>query len=102
MCLSGNICRIAQLPFGQVVGWLGRGTLGAMTGKERALAALCGQPHDRPAVIPIVGQAGAALIAALNGGPRPMPDLEDAAETMEVCFAAELSAKEGRAVRLPL
>lgn len=32
-----------------------------MTGKERALAALHGQPHDRPPVIPIVGQAGAAL-----------------------------------------
>jgi hypothetical protein len=31
-----------------------------------------------------------------------MPDLEDAAETMEICFAAEVSAKEGRAVRLPL
>lgn len=32
-----------------------------MTGKERALAALRGQPQDRPPVIPIVGQAGAAF-----------------------------------------
>ncbi|GMU24470.1 MAG: hypothetical protein AMXMBFR13_45440 [Phycisphaerae bacterium] len=33
----------------------------AMTGRERALAALRGLPHDRPPVIPIVGQAGATL-----------------------------------------
>jgi MtaA/CmuA family methyltransferase len=32
-----------------------------MTGKERALAALRGKPHDRPPVIPIVGQTGAIL-----------------------------------------
>jgi MtaA/CmuA family methyltransferase len=32
-----------------------------MTGKQRALAALRGEPHDRPPVIPIVGQAGAPL-----------------------------------------
>ncbi len=32
-----------------------------MTGKQRALAALRGEPHDRPPVIPIVGQAGATL-----------------------------------------
>lgn len=32
-----------------------------MTGKERALAALRGHPHDRPPVIPIVGQTGAVL-----------------------------------------
>ena len=32
-----------------------------MTGKERAMAALRGEPHDRVPVIPIVGQAGAAL-----------------------------------------
>ena len=32
-----------------------------MTGKERALAAFRGEPHDRVPVVPIVGQAGAAL-----------------------------------------
>lgn len=32
-----------------------------MTGKERALAALLGKPHDRPPVIPIIGQTGAIL-----------------------------------------
>ncbi len=32
-----------------------------MTGKQRALAALRGEPQDRVPVIPIVGQAGAAL-----------------------------------------
>lgn len=30
-----------------------------MTGKERAIAALRGEPHDRVPVIPLVGQAGA-------------------------------------------
>jgi len=44
----------------------------------------------------------AELIDALNTGRRPMPDIEDAAETMEICFAAEISAKEGKPVRLPL
>jgi len=44
----------------------------------------------------------AELIDALNSDRRPMPDVEDAAETMEICFAAEVSAKEGRAVRLPM
>ncbi|MBI4579112.1 MAG: uroporphyrinogen decarboxylase family protein [Planctomycetes bacterium] len=31
-----------------------------MTGKQRALAAMWGQPHDRVPVVPIVGQAAAA------------------------------------------
>ena len=31
---------------------------------------------------------------------RPMPDLEDAAKTMEVCVAADRSAEEGRPVRI--
>lgn len=44
----------------------------------------------------------AEFIDALNTGRRPMPDIEDAAETMEICFAAEVSAKEGRPVTLPL
>jgi UDP-N-acetyl-2-amino-2-deoxyglucuronate dehydrogenase len=44
----------------------------------------------------------AELINAINGGRRPMTDLEDAAETMEVCFAGDISAAEGRPVKLPL
>lgn len=44
----------------------------------------------------------AELIDALNSGRRPMPDLEDAAETTEICLAAEMSAQRNRAVRLPL
>lgn len=44
----------------------------------------------------------ATFIDALNHNRRPMPDLEDAAKTMEVCFAAELSARRGRPVKLPL
>jgi len=44
----------------------------------------------------------AELIDALNAGRRPMPDIEDAAETMEICFAAEISARQRQAVKLPL
>lgn len=42
------------------------------------------------------------LIEALTAGRRPIPDVEDAVETMEICFAAETSQKENRPVRLPL
>jgi predicted dehydrogenase len=42
------------------------------------------------------------FIDCLNRNRRPMPDLEDAAETMEVCFAAELSARRNRPIKLPL
>lgn len=42
------------------------------------------------------------FIDCLNRNRRPMPDLEDAAETTEVCLAAAISAKRGRPVRLPL
>ena len=31
---------------------------------------------------------------------RPFPDLEDAAKTQAICFAADLSAESGRAVRI--
>ncbi len=44
----------------------------------------------------------AHFLDCLSRNRRPLPDLEDAAETMEVCFAAELSAKRGRPIRLPL
>ncbi len=42
------------------------------------------------------------FIDCLNRNRRPVPDLEDAAETTEVCLAAEMSARLGRPVRLPL
>jgi predicted dehydrogenase len=44
----------------------------------------------------------AEFLDSLAAGRRPMPDLEDAAETMEICFAAEMSAAQGRPVSLPL
>lgn len=44
----------------------------------------------------------AEFIDALNADRRPLPDVEDAAETMEICFAAEQSAQAGQAIRLPL
>ena len=42
------------------------------------------------------------FIDCLNRRKRPVPDLEDAAETMEICLAAELSAQRGKPVKLPL
>ena len=42
------------------------------------------------------------FIDCLNRNRRPVPDLEDAAETTEVCLAAALSAQRGRPVGLPL
>ncbi len=42
------------------------------------------------------------FIDCLNRRRRPMPDLEDAAETMEICFAAERSARRARSIKLPL
>lgn len=71
-----------------------------------------GQSHFAtvPTILPDSGDVShhpfdgevAEFIDALNTGRRPMPDLEDAAETMEICFAAELSARESRPVKLPL
>jgi len=31
---------------------------------------------------------------------RPFPDLDDAAKTMDVCFAADLSAQSGKPVTI--
>jgi len=42
------------------------------------------------------------FIDYLNRDRRPMPDLEDAAETTEICLAAEISAQQGKPVTLPL
>jgi MtaA/CmuA family methyltransferase len=46
-----------------------------MTAKERALAALRGEPSDRPAVIPIVGQAAASLCGVRVGEHARDPEL---------------------------
>lgn len=40
----------------------------------------------------------AHFLECLKRDERPMPDVEDAAETMEICFAAEESARTGRPV----
>jgi len=40
------------------------------------------------------------LLDAIEHDTRPMPDLEDAARTMEVCFAADRSAIERRPVKI--
>lgn len=50
---------------------------------------------------PFVGEVD-EFITALNENRRPMPDIEDAAETIEICLAAELSAQQRRPVALPL
>lgn len=42
------------------------------------------------------------FIDCLNRKKRPVPDLENAAETIEICLAAELSATRGKPVKLPL
>ncbi len=44
----------------------------------------------------------AHFIDCLNRNKRPLPDLEDAARTTEICLAAELSARRGKPVKLPL
>jgi predicted dehydrogenase len=42
------------------------------------------------------------FIRCLNDRTRPLPDIEDAAETIEICLAAEMSAAQGRPIALPL
>lgn len=42
------------------------------------------------------------FIDCLNRKQRPVPDLEDAAQSIEICLAAELSAKQGKPIKLPL
>lgn len=45
----------------------------------------------------------AHFVACVLEGRQPMPNVEDACKTMEVCFAAEISAANGgQAVKLPL
>jgi predicted dehydrogenase len=48
---------------------------------------------------PFHGEASHFLDCIL-GGTRPFPDLQDAALTHEVCFAADLSAQTGRPVKI--
>lgn len=42
------------------------------------------------------------FIRCLHEDRRPLPDIEDAAETMEICLATEMSARQGKPVKLPL
>ena len=48
---------------------------------------------------PFLGEASHFLDCILNDE-RPFPDFEDAAKTQEVCFAADISAEEGRPVKI--
>ena len=48
---------------------------------------------------PFQGEA-AHLLDCIIEDKRPLPDLEDAAKTHDVCFAADISAEEGRPVKL--
>lgn len=42
------------------------------------------------------------FIRCLHDDCRPLPDIEDAAETIEICLATEMSAQQGRPIKLPL
>ena len=42
------------------------------------------------------------FISALNENRRPLPDIEDAAETIEIALATAMSAEQGRPIKLPL
>jgi predicted dehydrogenase len=42
------------------------------------------------------------FIRCLHEDRRPLPDIEDAAETIEICLAAEMSAQQNRPIKLPL
>lgn len=42
------------------------------------------------------------FIRCLHEDRRPLPDIEDAAETIEICLATEMSAQQGRPIRLPM
>ena len=42
----------------------------------------------------------AHFLDCILGDKRPFPDLEDAAKTQAICFAADLSAESGRPVKI--
>jgi predicted dehydrogenase len=42
----------------------------------------------------------AHFLDCIQGDKRPFPDLEDAAQTQAICFAADLSAESGRPVKI--
>ncbi|UCG55982.1 MAG: Gfo/Idh/MocA family oxidoreductase [Phycisphaerales bacterium] len=48
---------------------------------------------------PFMGEVSHFLDCITNDA-RPFPDLEDAAKTQAICFAADLSAESGRAVKI--
>jgi len=88
------------------------GTKGTFRNNQFAGDALEGQTgfSTIPTILPDSGDVShhpfdglvSHFIDCLHRRRRPMPDLEDAAETTEICLAAELSAKRGKPVRLPL
>lgn len=88
------------------------GTEGTFRGNQFYGRIFEGQTHfaSIPTILPDSGDVShhpfdgevAEFMEALNTGRRPMPDVEDAAETMEICFAAQMSAGEHRPIKLPL
>lgn len=42
------------------------------------------------------------FLRCLHEDRRPLPDIEDAAETIEICLATEMSAQQHRPIKLPL
>jgi predicted dehydrogenase len=88
------------------------GTEGTFRNNQFYANILQGQTHFTtvPTILPDSGDVShhpfegevADFITAINSGSRAMPDLEDAAQTMEICFAADQSVREGGPVKLPL
>jgi predicted dehydrogenase len=50
---------------------------------------------------PFAGEV-AEFLDALHQDRRPLPDIEDAAETIEICLACEMSSQQHRPIKLPL
>lgn len=42
------------------------------------------------------------FIRCLCDDVRPLPDIDDAAETIQICLATEMSAQQGRPIKLPI
>ena len=102
-------CLDVQMPYVFNIGVYG--TEGAVRNDRLFAPKLCVEQRDfttLPVVLPdsadvahhpFQGEAEHFLDCILNDE-RPFPDFEDAAQTHLVCFAADLSAQEGRPVRI--
>ena len=102
-------CFDAQMPYVFHIGVYG--TEGALR-NDRIFAPKLFPGQDRfmtvPCILPDSGDVAhhpfqgevSHLIDCILEDRRPFPDLESASHTMDVCFAADLSAEEGRPVSL--